>query len=114
MISSVRFLLVLIFYAMISAFGLFRMKAAPGIITWDFALGFTFYCLGFLIWLGILRIYPLSIAFPTAAGLLIVATQFIGIVLLREQLSWTGAVGVVLITCGIVLLSVTRTTGGPG
>lgn len=100
--------LILFVYALISAFGLYKMKGAADIASISFVVGLAFYCTGMLVWLAILRIYPLSLAFPAAAGTLIIATQFFGIVMLNEQASWTGMLGVALIASGIVILSLSR------
>lgn len=91
-------------YTLISAFGLYKIKAAEGmhdIVMW---IGAAAYGAGFLIWLLILRKYDLSIAFPIAAGSLIIATQAISYVFLKETLSPVHLVGVMLIVTGIALV----------
>lgn len=93
-------------YAATSAYGLYRIKAAPRLISVEFAAGFLLYGLGFLMWLFLLRRYPLSIVFPIAAGSLIVATQVLAAALLREPLPMTQIGGVALIVLGIALVSV--------
>ena len=68
--------LILLVYATISSYGLYKLKAEE-LLSLPFLIGFGFYGLGMLIWLGILRTTPISVAFPVAAGSLIIATQLI-------------------------------------
>ena len=91
-------------YSLISAFGLYKIKAADGmqdVVMW---VGAAAYGAGFLIWILILRKYDLSIAFPIAAGSLIVATQAVSYVFLKETLSTTHMVGVAVIIVGISIV----------
>jgi len=46
----------------------------------------------------------LSLAFPAAAGALILATQVFAIVFLHEEFSWQAVSGTALITIGIALI----------
>jgi multidrug transporter EmrE-like cation transporter len=70
-----------------------------------------FYGAGFALWLVILKLYPLSLAFPIAAGSLIVASQFIGIYLLNESLRLTNILGIFLIIAGMFLVYYGRSHG---
>lgn len=88
-------------YALISAFGLYKIKAAEGLHDSALWFGAVAYGTGFLIWLFILRKFPLSTAFPIAAGGLILATQLMGHVFLKETMSATHLLGVALIVAGI-------------
>ena len=101
-----RFILILIGYALISAYGLYLLKASSDILSVKFLIGGIFYGTGFLVWVIILRLYPLSLAFPVAAGMLIVSTQLFGIFLLGEQSSWQSLTGTGLIMSGIVLMHI--------
>ena len=96
---------VIIFYAIISSYGLYLLKAAHSIQSFGYIIGFFMYGVGFLIWLYILRTYPLSTAFPTAAGAMIVATQIAGVVFLKETLQPPIIIGSLLILIGIILIS---------
>ena len=100
------FLDVLLFLAYIgsSAFGLYRMKQAAEVVSPAFALGFVFYGAGFLWWIVILRRLDLSLAFPIAAGGLIVATQVVGYFLLDESMTRLQLAGVGAILLGITVL----------
>jgi drug/metabolite transporter (DMT)-like permease len=99
-----RFAIILFFYALISGYGLYRLKDSTEILSAEFLLGAFCYGFGFIIWLGILRIYPLSLAFPAAAGALILTTQVFGIIFLDEHFSWQTISGTVLIALGIALI----------
>ena len=87
-----------------SVFGLFKMKQAAEIVSASFLIGFAFYGLGFLWWLALLRRMDLSLAFPIAAGGLILATQAVGYFMLQEAMSPLQITGVCLILAGIVVL----------
>ncbi len=96
----------MIAYVVVSALGLYKIKAAETILSADFAVGFVLYASGFLIWLYILLRLPLSIAFPVAAGALIVATQLLGYFLLDEKMSILHVSGVLAVMAGITMISV--------
>ena len=91
-------------YALVSAVGLYKIKAAEGPADGALWLGAVAYGAGFVIWLLILRKFPLSFAFPIAAGSLIMATQAVGYAFLRETVSASHLAGVALIIAGIGLL----------
>ena len=91
-------------YTLISAFGLYKIKTADGLQDIFMWIGAAAYGTGFLIWILILRRYELSIAFPIAAGSLIVATQAISYVVLKETLPPIHLAGVILIISGIALV----------
>lgn len=91
-------------YAAGSGYGLYLMKStgvSPGI---TFLFGLALYGAGFVVWLWILRQYPLSLAFPVAAGSLMLATQAFGFGL-GEHISATRLIGVGFILAGIAFLS---------
>lgn len=90
-----------ILYVCASAYGLFRLKTANGVVGPDFILGFAAYGAGFLIWYYVLTRMPLSTAFPIAAGSLIVATQIVGYRFLSEPLALSHLAGIALILAGI-------------
>ncbi len=92
-------------YAATSAYGLYRMKAAERLVSIDFGIGFLLYGVGFVMWLYLLRKYPLSIVFPIAVGALIIATQVLAGGLLRESLGAAHLAGVLMIVLGIALVS---------
>lgn len=91
-------------YVSISCGGLYLMKSAPQWLSTQFAFGSFFYALGAVLWLIILRTYPLSLAFPIAAGALMVGTTLLGVFLLREEVTVNQIAGVSLIFLGIVLM----------
>lgn len=63
------------------------------------------YVLGFLLWLVILSREPLTVAYPIAVGLTMVFSAVLAVVVLREQISWTMALGALLVLAGITLLA---------
>lgn len=95
-------------YVATSCFGLYLIKVAEGWRTTTFLGGFIIYGVGALIWMAILRITPLSYAFPVAAGLLMIGTVLTGVLLLGETVTLGHVAGAVLILSGIVLVAANR------
>ena len=104
MSTSLRFGALLLLYAAASAYGVYRLKSAPEVLSGGFVVGATFYVASFGVWLVILRSYPLSIAFPAAAGAAILATQFVGLYILSEPASVRALTGTALVALGIALI----------
>lgn len=98
--------LLLLAYVLLSVFGLYWLKAAPGPLSAPFVGGFVAYAAGFCIWLYMLMRLPLSVIFPIAAGSLIVGTQVVGLLFLGEKISPLHWTGVVLVLVGIGLIYV--------
>jgi multidrug transporter EmrE-like cation transporter len=93
-----------IFYAAISAFGLYLIKDAPTLLSTRALIGGLLYGGGFGIWIVMLRIFPLSVAFPIAAGSLIVATHVVARLYLAEAPTAVQTLGVAVILVGIFLV----------
>lgn len=91
-------------YVAISAFGLYKLKQSPDVLSKGFAIGFACYASGFLLWILILRRLPLSVAFPVAAGSLVLATQMLGWWFLGESFDARQLTGVVLVVLGVSLI----------
>lgn len=91
-------------YACVSSYGLFKMKDASTILGFNFLLGFLAYILGFLLWLYMLRKFPLSFIFPIAAGSVIIATQLIGYHLLSEHVEIKRLIGITFMLIGITII----------
>ncbi len=101
------FYLVVLIYALTSGYGLYMLKASnlvPGI---TLVAGVLAYGVGFAIWLWTLKRYDLSIAFPIAAGALMIASQFFGRQL-GEAFTTTKFVGIAFIIVGSWILSSNR------
>lgn len=94
-----------IIYVVTSCSGLYFMKAAEGWKTPCFILGLALYGTGAFLWMGILRLFPLSFAFPIAAGSLVVGTTFIGVFFLHEAVSLWHLTGSFCIITGIALIA---------
>jgi multidrug transporter EmrE-like cation transporter len=105
----------LVAYVVISVAGMAMIKAAPSLVSSKWAVGFGLYLIGFIIWLGvILRIMPLSQAFPIAAGSLLLGTQVVGWLVLKERFTLPHLAGAVLILAGVALISLTTTATPTG
>ncbi len=97
--------LLLCAYVATSVGGLVLLKLEGNYLSARFLLGVLLYGTGFLLWYALLRILPLSLAFPLAAGCLIVGTQLAGKFILHERVDPTHLVGIALVIVGIVVLS---------
>jgi len=69
------------------------------------ALGATLYAASFLVWLVIASRLPLTMAYPIAIGLSLVAITFGAVLWLGEPLSATRLAGAALVLAGIVLIA---------
>ncbi len=90
--------------AFISSTGLYLLKISKVGFNFYFFMGFILYAIGFLIWIYILKLNELSVAFPIASSLLIIGTQIIGVLFLRESFNSAKLVGLFLIIIGIIIL----------
>ena len=95
-------------YVVISCLGLYLIKLAESWKTLTFVAGFAFYGVGAVVWMVILRLMPLSHAFPVAAGALVIGTMLVGVVFLSEVVSAWQGVGAFLIITGITLIATNR------
>lgn len=95
-------------YITTSCSGLYLVKAAEGWRTPAFVIGFVLYASGAAIWMAILRLLPLSFAFPIAAGSLVIGTMLTGALFLNENVTSWQILGALMITIGIVLIAINR------
>ena len=95
---------IFVVYVSVSLLGLFQLKSADVGVNFQYLAGMALYVLSFFLWLVVLRWYPLSIAFPLAAGSIIVGTQVVGALLLREQFDVVSLVAVSFILIGLIIL----------
>jgi len=93
-------------YILISTIGLVFLKMSDGrLMSLSGGAGIFFYGAGFIVWYLILTNNPLSVAFPIAAGGLIVATQIAGQIIFKENLNLLHLGGVFMIIIGISLVA---------
>lgn len=105
----------LLAYVAVSVAGMTMIKLAPSLASYKWMVGFGLYLIGFAIWMGmILRIMPLSQAFPIAAGSLMLGTQVAGWLVLKERLTLPHLAGAALIVAGVALVSLTVTATPEG
>lgn len=93
-------------YVAASCLGLYLIKATCEWRSIQFFSGVGLYGIGAVLWLVILRFFPLSFAFPIAAGGLIVSTTAIGWVFLSEDVSVYQLGGAILIISGIFITAI--------
>ena len=99
-------LFILIVYTIVSTTGLYKMKIANVGWNLDFIIGLAAYGLGFAVWMALLKEYPLSIAFPVAAGSLIISTQIVGFYYANESITAMKLLGVTSIAVGLIILHI--------
>jgi len=93
-------------YTLLSVAGMALIKAAPALLSPRWLAGFALYVAGFIVWIGvILRLMPLSQAFPIAAGALMLGTQLAGWLVLKERLTPAHLAGAALIAVGVAVVS---------
>ena len=98
-------IVLLVTYTVVSVAGMVLIKAADHPVSIKGGMGLALYVAGFLLWIGvILRLMPLSQAFPIAAGALMVGTQLAGWFFLQEKIGTAQMAGVVLIMSGVFLV----------
>lgn len=97
-----------VIYVITSCFGLYLIKAAEHWKTPLFTMGFILYALGAVIWMVILRLMPLSFAFPIASGSLVIGTTLTGALLLSETITAWHIAGAFMIISGIALIAANR------
>lgn len=103
---------ILIIYILLNLIGLTLLKNSQSIISYHGIGGMFLYGLGFIIWLFvILRAMPLSIAFPLAAGSLMIGTQIFGYYFLNEKISFYQLAGVLMIVIGLCLIYINGVNG---
>lgn len=97
-----------VIYVTTSCFGLYLIKAAVAWRSLAFVIGFVLYAVGAVLWMVILRMMPLSFAFPIAAGTLMIGTTLTGVVFLSENVTPWQVAGAIFIITGIVLIATNR------
>ncbi|MBR1605446.1 MAG: hypothetical protein IJ660_05010 [Alphaproteobacteria bacterium] len=91
---------------LLSVCGLYKIKTALDVVSWDMFFGVGIYGISFLLWLWLLRVYPVSIVFPVATSLNLIATALMGVLVLHESWNYWQGMALILILSGIALLSV--------
>lgn len=106
--NSIWSVSIFVIYLIASCYGLYLIKVAESWKTPAFVVGFVLYGVGAVIWMVILRLMPLSFAFPIAAGSLVIGTMLTGILFLNESVSVWHIIGTTLIITGIAFIAATR------
>jgi multidrug transporter EmrE-like cation transporter len=100
-------------YALVSVSGMVLIKGADTVVSLKSGLGFALYIISFAIWTGvILRVMPLSQAFPLASGFVILGSQVAGWLLFKERMVPVQALGAATILLGVILMSAHPHTRG--
>jgi multidrug transporter EmrE-like cation transporter len=101
-------------YAVVNAGGLLLLRTALGSRSGDgfgglvsdprFLTGATLYGLGFVMWLGTLTRYELSIVYPIFVGVGYCSVVLASILLLHEHASAEKLVGIALVALGLIFV----------
>lgn len=102
--NKIWFIPLIVIYTILSSSGLFFLKKSQLVVDSVFLYGFVLYLGGFVLWLYILKNYPLSIAFPVASSGIILATQLIGFLFFEEPITTLKVTGISMIIIGIIIL----------
>lgn len=70
------------------------------------------YCLAFYLLSQTIRVLPLGVAYAIWAGLGIVLTTLVGIVVLRQSIDLWGMVGIAMIVGGVLVMNILSKTSG--
>jgi small multidrug resistance pump len=112
--------LLTIIYLLFTTGGMFLLKAGgeslklsitKGIefkIGYITLLGFLCYIISFLLWQKLLVTYDLSYIVPLTTGVSQIIILMVGAIGFGEQINWFGIIGVLLIICGVALITVGR------
>lgn len=101
--------------SVISAFGLLLIRSSmPQILSKGFqagimpilggGLGVLFYAASFLLWMFILGKNPVSFAYPVTIGLTTLITVSGSVLFLKESVSFTQILGIVLLIAAVALI----------
>lgn len=102
--NTIALVVVTLIYAAVSAFGLYLIKDASALLSTRAFAGLALYGSGFCIWIVMLRYFPLSVAFPVAAGSLIIATHLVARFYLAETVTVAQTAGMAVIVAGMFLV----------
>jgi len=70
-----------------------------------FDLGLIFYALATLVWIRVLSVEPLSIAYPVLVSLTFLLVTMGAVLLFCESLSWQKILGLIIILTGILIVN---------
>lgn len=96
---------VFLFYIASSSFGLVFIKKSTETLSLFFIVGNFLYVVGYIIWVSvILKMLPLSTAFPLASAGLLIASQVAGKFVLDEKVDIYNLIGCGLIILGFIVI----------
>lgn len=75
------------------------------ITNWPFWLGLVLYGAAFLLYAAALAKFPLNVAHPVLTTGAVAMVALLSVVMFKEQLYWTTALGIFFVIIGVVLIS---------
>lgn len=104
MIKFLEIIFLFVTYVSAYSFASVSLKQLTDIVSIKFAISLLAYVICFLIWFRLIKILPLSVAFPLASGALIIATQVLGCCVFKEKLILSHVLAIAFILFGLGLL----------
>lgn len=83
----------------------FETHAFSMVMSYRLIIGLFCYICSFLMFTFILQKRNLSLIYPLSAGIMNLISVVLGVVVLKERVSITGAIGIALVITGVILLS---------
>jgi len=71
-------------------------------------LGLIMYIISFLMFTKIITTYDLSYIYPMLAGIVQTLSLLAAVFILKENITWFGAVGIALVIIGIIIMNINK------
>jgi len=78
------------------------------VMSYRLVIGLLCYICSFLLFTFILQKRNLSMIYPLSAGIVNVVSVVLGVVVLKEKITLSGALGIALVIAGVILMSLKR------
>lgn len=104
MLLSANSVLLLLAYLVVNTLATYVIKTSPRLKSKKFAGGLSLQIAGFLMLLGLIKLFPLSILIPIVTGLLIASNSLLGHVLLKEKVSKSNILGYFFVSVGVLFI----------
>ncbi len=98
--------LILLKMAVSSSKFVFDIKAMIDFVSIKLVIGFSFYVIGFVLWMIILSKFKLNFAFPIAMSLFFIVSSIGSLMVLKESFSIGQIVGTLFCLIGIIIITI--------
>ncbi len=86
----------------------FEPQTFSMVMSYRLVIGLCCYICSFLLFTFIVQKRNLSLIYPLSAGIMNVISVLLGVVVLKEKITISGALGIALVIAGVVLMSLKR------